>query len=170
MFDGRLADIRHDRLLRDDRGSKTGHRDWQRWRLSAWKRRRKDTGERWRFRTRRWWRRRRRGGGIDRFDRDARKIPIEGRVQSPDAFDQGRMRGEAEERTPETIGEKQMTGFFGARRFEFRAFAESTDLLERAGEAPGIAGKLHRGSVGQKFALAADGGLNQSPEQNAYPT
>ncbi len=43
----------------------------------------------------------------------------------------------------------------------------AADFLKRAGKSGGIARELHGRGVGQKFALAADGGLNESPKKNA---
>ena len=46
-------------------------------------------------------------------------------------------------------------------------FAEAADFFQRAGDAAGIARELHGRGVGQKFALAADGGLDEPAEKNA---
>jgi hypothetical protein len=166
MFGRRLADIRHDRLLRDDCGSQTRHGDWQGRRSNNRKRRRLGAGKRGRSRTGRWWWR---SSGIDRFDRDAREISVKRGLQSADPFHQGRMRRKTKERTPEPVCEKQMTRFLSARGFEFRAFGRTADLLKRARETAGVSRELHRRRVGQKLTLTADGGLDQPPEQNADP-
>src|SRR5580704_8273180 len=46
----------------------------------------------------------------------------------------------------------------------------AADFLERAGKSGRITRELHGRSVGKKFALAADGGLNQASEKNADGT
>src|SRR5947208_15785080 len=43
-------------------------------------------------------------------------------------------------------------------------------FLERARQPGWIARKLHRGGVGQDFALPTNGGLDQSPKEDACPT
>src|SRR5271169_5422217 len=58
-----------------------------------------------------------------------------------------------------------MTGVGRVGRFHFRAV--TAELLQRAGKSGGIARELHGGSVGEKFALAAHGGLDQATEKNA---
>ena len=54
--------------------------------------------------------------------------------------------------------------------FQFGTKTVAADFLQRAGEPAGIARELHGRGVGQKFALTADGGLNQSAEENANRT
>ena len=46
-------------------------------------------------------------------------------------------------------------------------FAEAADFFQRAGDAAGIARELDGRGVGEKFALAADGGLDEPSEKNA---
>ena len=48
-----------------------------------------------------------------------------------------------------------------------RANGVAADFFEGAADAGGIAGELHGGGVGQKLALAGDGGLNQTAEKIA---
>src|ERR1017187_3166431 len=51
--------------------------------------------------------------------------------------------------------------------FQFGTVTVTSNFLQRAGKSAGVAGELNGRGVGQKFALAADGGLNQAPEKNA---
>ena len=76
------------------------------------------------------------------------------------------MRGQrAQKRIRNGIAKKQMPGVRRVGRLHPRTI--TAELLERAGKSGGIACKLYRGSVGQKFALAADGSLNQPAKENA---
>src|SRR5471030_1995269 len=68
----------------------------------------------------------------------------------------------------DAVGKKHMRQFFRMRVREARTvFAEAADFFKRAGDAVWISRELHGRSVGKKFALAADGGLNQASEKNA---
>src|SRR5471030_611513 len=68
----------------------------------------------------------------------------------------------------DAVGKKHMRQFFRMRVREARTvFAEAADFFQRAGDAVRISRELHGRGVGEKFALAADGGLNQASEKNA---
>ena len=78
------------------------------------------------------------------------------------------MRGhEAEERFAHAVAEKHVAQV--GRVFGFQARTETVlaDFLERAGKPAGIARELHGRGIGEKFALAADGGLDQAAKENA---
>ena len=60
-----------------------------------------------------------------------------------------------------------MAGIGRVLGFHVRAEAVTTDFLERAGKSAGVAGELHGRGVGEKFALTADGGLNETSKKNA---
>jgi len=45
-------------------------------------------------------------------------------------------------------------------------FAQAADFFQRAGDASRIARELDGRGIGEKFALAADSGLNEAPEKN----
>jgi len=49
-------------------------------------------------------------------------------------------------------------------------FAESADFFQRASDATGISGELNGRSIGEKFALAADGGLDEPSKKNTDVT
>ncbi len=75
---------------------------------------------------------------------------------------------QADERLTDAISEKHMRQFLAVCVAQTRAgFAEAADFFQRAGDAAGIPRELHGRGVGEKFALAADGGLNEASEKNA---
>src|ERR1043165_4881633 len=79
------------------------------------------------------------------------------------------MRGnQVEERRVQSVTKKHVAGFGGMFGFKLRTGA--ADLLQRARETLRVASELHGGSVGEKFALPADGGLNEVAEEHADPT
>src|SRR5665213_3178724 len=75
---------------------------------------------------------------------------------------------QADESLADAVGKKHMRQFFRMRVREARAvFAEAADFFQRAGDAVWVSRELNGRGVCQKFALAADGGLNQASEKNA---
>ena len=75
---------------------------------------------------------------------------------------------QANERFADAISEKHVGQFLGMGVAQARArFAQAADFFQRAGDASGIARELNGRGVGQKFALAADGGLDEPPKKNA---
>ncbi len=96
----------------------------------------------------------------------AAEFSIPGGVNRPNAGFQRRMSGQqAEEPAGQSIGKEQVAGIRGVRRFHLGAIA--ANFLQRAGKAGRIASELHRRGIGQKFALAADGGLDEASEKNS---
>ena len=59
-----------------------------------------------------------------------------------------------------------MAGIRGIGRLHLRAIA--ADLLQGAGQPGRITGELHRGGIGQKLALTADGGLDQTAKKHSH--
>ena len=75
---------------------------------------------------------------------------------------------QADERLADAVSKKHVRKFLGVRVAEARTrFAEAADFFQRAGDAAGIARELDGRSVGEKFALAADGGLDEPSKKNA---
>ena len=98
------------------------------------------------------------------------EFSVEGRIQSADAFFQRRMRcHQTADGAAQPIREKQMAGFLGVRSFELRTAREPADFFQGAGQPVGIAGELDGSGVGQKFPLAADGGLDEPAKEDADP-
>ena len=114
------------------------------------------------------------GGAFDHFDLflvERRIFAVPRRVNGADAVGDRRMRGhEAEERFAQAVAEKHVAQVGRVLGFELRTKTVAADFLERAGKAAGIARKLHGRGVGEKFALPADGGLDQPAEENADGT
>src|SRR3546814_5301814 len=75
------------------------------------------------------------------------------------------MRGE-QAAEADAVAEQHVADLLGlAAVGQLRALVDTRDLLQRAGKARGLAGELHRRRVGQRFARAADAGLDHAPEQ-----
>jgi hypothetical protein len=100
---------------------------------------------------------------------DMRKFSVEIWIKNADAFRERRMGFEqADERFADAVAEKHMRQLLGVRVAEARTrFAEAADFFQRAGNAARIARELDGRGVGEKLALAADGGLDETTEKNA---
>ena len=97
------------------------------------------------------------------------ELAVPARVHPTDPVFQRRMGGEeALEEIVDTLGEVGMAQLLGVGMAHQRAFAVTADLLERPGDALGLAGELDRRGVGQVFALAAHGGLDDVAEKDAH--
>src|ERR1035437_4595670 len=104
-----------------------------------------------------------------RFQR--RKFSVPRFINRANAVGNRRMRGhEVEQRIAEAVAKKHMAHIRRVGGFQFGTVTVTSDFLQRAGKSAGIARELNGRGVGQKFALAADGGLNQPPEKNANAT
>ena len=80
-------------------------------------------------------------------------LAAERRLQRLDALEQRRMRGE-QAAEADAVAEQHVADFLGVAAVgELRAFVQAADLLQRAGQARGLAGELHRRGIGQQFAL-----------------
>src|ERR1035437_1411737 len=89
-------------------------------------------------------------------------------INRANAVGNRRMRGhEAEQRIAEAVAKKHVAQVRRVFGFQFGTVTVTSNFLQRAGKSAGVAGELNGRGVGQKFALAADGGLNQAPEKNA---
>ena len=100
--------------------------------------------------------------------RGIENLAVEAGLDGADPFLDGRVRGpETSEHGAETLGEKKVAdgGTFLGR--EGGAHGIAGDFFEGAADAGGVAGELDGGGVGQKFALAGDGGLDEAPEEIA---
>jgi len=71
------------------------------------------------------------------------------------------------QRFADAIAEKHVAEIGRVFGFQARAKAVLSDFLKRAGKPRRIACELHGRGISQKFALAADGGLNQPAKKNA---
>ena len=100
------------------------------------------------------------------------KFSVEIRVKDADAFRERRMGFEqADERFADAVSKKHVRKFLGVRVAEARTrFAKAADFFQRAGDASRIARELDGRGVGEKFTLAADGGLNEPSKKNADVT
>ena len=86
-----------------------------------------------------------------------------------DALLDGRVgREKVEPRLGEAVPKKHVARFLSSGMVEARG--EVSDFSKGAGDAVRAAGELHGGGVGEKFALAADGGLDELREENSNPS
>ena len=102
---------------------------------------------------------------------DFREPAVPGGINGANAFGQRRVRGHGfENGFAQAVAEKHVAHVGSVLGFQFGTVFVGADFLERAGQAAGVAGELHGRGVGEKFALATHGGLNQAAKENAGGT
>jgi hypothetical protein len=89
---------------------------------------------------------------------------IEARVERTDALRERRMRRQD---ALQSRREEHVRHLLGARRAELRACRETCDLQQRFLQPAGVARELDRGGIGEPLALAAHGGLEDAPGEQA---
>ncbi len=93
---------------------------------------------------------------------------VEGGFDGADAFVERRVRGpEAAEHGAETLREKEVADGGALVVRERGAHGVAGDFFEGAADAGGVARELDGGGVGEEFALAGDGGLDEAAEKIA---
>ena len=100
--------------------------------------------------------------------RGIENLAVEAGLDGADTFFDGRVRGpETTEHGAETLGEKEVADGGALLGGEGGTHGVAGDFFEGAADAVGVAGELDGGGVGQKFALAGDGGLDETTEKIA---
>src|SRR6185369_5955931 len=85
------------------------------------------------------------------------------RVDAPDALRDRRVRGEqAREPHAYRLAEEHVRDLLGVAAGDIRAGGGGADLVERAGDAIGVARELHARGVGEEFALARHRRLDEA--------
>ena len=116
---------------------------------------------------------RREGGEGFAFDvddggrRDELAVPL--RVDGADALVERRVRRpESAEEGAEALGEEEVRELRGVGVGQARTERVAADLFQGAGDAGGVARELDGGGVGEEFALARHGGLDEAAEEIAH--
>ena len=98
---------------------------------------------------------------------DVGNVSVKRRVDAPDTLIDRGMRGEERFKEARGAREEHVLGLqFGRRGFALRA-GEPGDFFQRRGEAERITGELHRGGIGEVFALTGDRGLDEARKEDA---